>query len=115
MLGVIEKQTGPVSFLVKLSDGQVWRRHQDQMRKCSLSVNIEPCIPDTDITVDLPSVEESPCTHTPNSSESTSDSVSVPVTVETDSNTSVPTSPTSSGKTYPKRVHKPPVRFEPKL
>jgi len=30
--GIIEKQTGPVSYLVKLSDGRTWRRHVDHIR-----------------------------------------------------------------------------------
>ena len=31
--GKIVKQTGPVSFLVKLEEGRVWRRHINQIRK----------------------------------------------------------------------------------
>ena len=40
--GRVEIQTGPVSFLVKLGDGRLVRRHQDQLRlrhrECSLSL-----------------------------------------------------------------------------
>ena len=35
--GVIIGVDGPVSFVVKLEDGRIWRRHQDQlMRKCDM-------------------------------------------------------------------------------
>ena len=29
--GVIERKLGPVSFIIKLSDGREWRRHQDHL------------------------------------------------------------------------------------
>lgn len=57
--GVIVKRTGPVSFLIKLPDGQVWRRHRDQMRKSNVRLEMEPQLPEADVTVDLPSVAES--------------------------------------------------------
>ena len=28
----VQKRTGPVSVLVKLSNGQIWHRHHDQLR-----------------------------------------------------------------------------------
>ena len=35
--GVIIGVDGPVSFVVKLEDGRIWRRHLDQlMRKCDM-------------------------------------------------------------------------------
>ena len=36
--GVIQKETGPVSFWVKLPGGQHHRCHQDQMRERSVTV-----------------------------------------------------------------------------
>ena len=34
MPGVVQEVTGPVSFLVKLQDGRLLRRHQDHLRHC---------------------------------------------------------------------------------
>ncbi len=48
--GTIEKQTGPVSFAVVLSDGRHRRCHQDQVRKRLLET--EPLA--TEVTVDGP-------------------------------------------------------------
>ena len=30
---VIEHQVGPLTFTVRLSDGRLWKRHQDQLRE----------------------------------------------------------------------------------
>ena len=35
--GVVEKKTGPLSYLVKVGGGQVWKRHVDHLRKLSAS------------------------------------------------------------------------------
>jgi len=43
--GIIEKQTGPVSHLVKLNDGHTWRRHVDHIRIRTVK---ETLITDTD-------------------------------------------------------------------
>ena len=40
MSGVIQEKLGPVSFLVELPDGRVWKRHVDHLRS-SLSVHTE--------------------------------------------------------------------------
>ena len=59
--GRIERQMGPISFRVKLTNGQSRRCHQDQIRKRSVCVDI----PDEDAELDigsgsnLPAVEES--------------------------------------------------------
>ena len=42
--GKIVKQTGPVSFLVKLEEGRVWRRHINQIRKRFENKNSNPTI-----------------------------------------------------------------------
>ena len=42
--GVIVKKRGPVSFRVRLSDGQERRCHQDQIRSRTVNVTLEPTI-----------------------------------------------------------------------
>jgi len=32
--GTILRSTGPVSYIVKLLNGLMWRRHQDQLKSC---------------------------------------------------------------------------------
>ena len=44
--GTILRSTGPVSYIVKFSNGLIWRRHQDQLESC-----LEP---KTDMSYDLP-------------------------------------------------------------
>ena len=50
--GCIVKETGPVSFQVKLEDGKTIRCHQDQLRQCFNDIGIEdreiPLLDDND-------------------------------------------------------------------
>ena len=54
--GVIQKKTGPVSFVVKLTDGRVRRCHQDQVHRRSVevpqdsSVDSEILVPPTEVS-----------------------------------------------------------------
>jgi len=41
LLGSIIKETGPVSFQVKLKDGRIICCHQDQIRQCFIDNNDE--------------------------------------------------------------------------
>ena len=36
--GTILRSTGPVSYIVKLPNGITWRRHQDQLKSCSVQI-----------------------------------------------------------------------------
>ena len=53
---MIQKKTGPVSFVVKLTDGRVRRCHQDQVRRRSVevpqdsSVDSEILVPPTEVS-----------------------------------------------------------------
>ena len=53
--GVIEHQTGPVSFLVKLTDGRERHWHLDQV----VYVKVPPETPDVDLSPELPAASES--------------------------------------------------------
>ena len=51
--GLIEKQTGPVSFLVNFADGRLHRCPQDQVRKCLVHVEMELEKTNTDLNFGL--------------------------------------------------------------
>ena len=110
--GVIQKKTGPVSFVVKLTDGRVRRCHQDQICRRSVEVPQDSSV-DSEILVPPTEVSSPP----------TSPELAVP-TPETStegSNTTDPTPDTAvtaapsdvSEKMYPKRSRNPVIRFEP--
>ena len=109
--GVIQKKTGPVSFVVKLTDGRVRRCHQDQVRRRSVEVPQDDSV-DSEILV-----------HPTEVSSPTSPELAVP-TPETSTegpNTTDPTPDTAvtavpsdvSEKTYPKHSRNPMIWFEP--
>lgn len=118
MPAVIQEVTGPVSFLVKLTDGQLIRRHQDHLRKRApdeghdenpvpdISVDVSPSIGDTTLTPGhLPAGVECSATDTGESAPEVMLSLEslieqVPETRQP--NTSVPL------KVYPKRQRKQP-------
>ena len=54
--GVIECQTGPVSFSVKLTEGGERRCHLDQVKKRTVHVEVPP---QTHLTPELPAASES--------------------------------------------------------
>ena len=51
--GVIQQQTGPVSYKVEISPNTTWRRHSDQLRDSNFNQPAaqicEPTLPDIDI------------------------------------------------------------------
>ena len=103
--GVIQEETGPVSFRVKLSDGQQRRCHLDQVRKRSVTVPQDSVV-EPDVTISLPELSTATGDATPEQTESsTSESNSQPPDPSTESN--------ATRKSYPKRDRTPVVRFEP--
>jgi len=109
--GVIERTTGPVSFLVKLDDGRQRRCHQDQVRKCTVAVPPSTVQSDADILEDIvvPSIpNETSQTPPPSSGEqSDSQTSSAPTSLESD-----PSVATTHVKTYPKRNRVPRTWFD---
>ena len=103
--GVVQKKTGPVSFLVKLSDGRFRRCHQDQVRKRYVQLTQHPSV-EFDLSIppaEGPTVVEesntsSPTGIEPESEARSSESASIPI---------------ADKKDYPKRIRNPVVRFEP--
>ena len=112
--GVIQKKTGPVSLLVRLSDGRERRCHLDQVRKRSVAVEIPPVVVEPEIVI--PSVIPSslpvnPSVATPSpANDSVVDGSPSPAAVDPEP----PPEPETRVKTYPKRDRKPVERFEPK-
>ena len=113
--GVIERTTGPVSYVVKLTDGRTRRCHQDQLRTRTIAASPPANQVDADILEELPvpsaepeSVQEdSPASLPEGGSPSPSAS---PESVPAPS--AVPT--IHPVKAYPKRKRVPRTWFEPK-
>ena len=45
--GHIIKSVGPLSYLIKLNDGRIFRRHVDHLRKCFISQDQNPVVSDS--------------------------------------------------------------------
>ena len=101
--GVISKRTGPVSFVVRLSDGHERCCHQDQLQKRTVEVTIESPV-ETETPVPRVSATD------PNSSSGTTVSSSHVVPEQSES---APAPPTR--KTYPTRRRTAVQRYEPTL
>ena len=111
--GVIQKKTGPVSFVVTLTDGRL-RRCQDQLRRRSVEVHMdsfvesEVSVSPTEVSLPLESPTEPPVPTPETSVEGPS--AMDPSLVTTD--TAIPSN--LAEKTYPKHTRRTPViQFEP--
>ena len=96
--GVISKILGPLSYLVQMEDGLMWRRHVDHIRDNSTSSSH---IPDVDYDP-IPNIPETVTSTTDNELNQSLDTDQV----ETSPNLSTPTN------RYPQRVRRPPIRYE---
>ena len=99
--GVIEKRTGPVSFLVKLSDGRDRRCHQDQVRKRTVRVDAPLQTPDLEGVSDV--LAPSPCVFPTSTqeSQSTGSGVVLEPTAESSAGTNHETPVGSSEPVFP--------------
>ena len=118
---IVAKRLGPLTYLVDVLDGRLWKRHIVHVKKCGNASHIPESLPDTEIDVDTPVVPLPPsdnkiASDTPNVSESSQDESRIdpsstessttsshvetgtPETVETNSNHDhrSPTEPTDS-------------------
>ena len=99
ILGNIQKATGPVSYLVMLSDGSTVRRHVDNIKaRCASNISEE------DNSTDFSAFQAISSDTTSNTSE--------PVTPAVPSTTSEITTPELVISTRPSRVRRPPKRFD---
>ena len=138
---VIQEITGPVSFLVKLQDGRIMRRHQDHLRRRlatpeqdvpSDGMQNRPSLEDTavDVEIEIPSVTplvsnptDVPSSPTTGNTDVISsvgnsrpnESNNTPETTVFESNAlpfaSNTPSTAGSAKQYPRRNRKPPNRY----
>ncbi|KAL7891832.1 hypothetical protein AOLI_G00013080 [Acnodon oligacanthus] len=108
--GEVSAETGPVSYTVDIGSSENWRRHDDQMlarhAELNASANGEPT--SSYAPAELPVLENTtPKPDTYPSPEPVS--VSSPQVTSEETNTQ----PQETGKRYPSRVTKPPVRYSP--
>ena len=110
--GVIEKITGPVSFIVRMEDGNERRCHQDQLRRrvgSEPETNLNPqedvVFPSSTQTGDNTEAVDVPVEATADTAEE----VQLPQTAPPEVHSSPDTSQTE------KRVRRPPDRYEPGL
>lgn len=110
--GVIQKKTGPVSFVVKLTDGRVCHCHQDQVSRHSVEVSQDSSV-DSEILVP-PTEVLSPPTSPELAVPPPETSIEGPNTTDPTLDTAVTAAPSDvSEKTYPKCSRNPVIRFEP--
>ena len=111
--GVISKRTGPVSFVVQLSDGRERRCHQDQLQKRTVEV-----IVDSPVETETP-VPRTSATDQHSSSETEEVSSAVPISNVIPEQATVASEQSAHSsplrKTYPTRRCTTVQRYEPML
>ena len=121
--GVVARQLGPVTYLVNLTGGRLWKRHLDHLKE--LSTPPDPP-DDTDYDTSLPPVQDE--TVTPPTSDGRSDktsdssssdpidpqgaSPSEPSEPPSDEGTAIPP-PSTDTPRYPTGQRCPPTRYDP--
>ena len=114
--GMIQKKTGPVSFVVKLTDGRVRRCHQDQLRRRSVEVHLDSPV-DSEVSVSPAEVSlpltfpTEPSIRTPESDVEGPSAMDPTLVTKDAVVTAIPSNLTE--KAYPKRTRTPVIRFEP--
>ena len=104
--GSILKASGPVSFVVRLSDGREWTRHQDHIRKRLDTSTETECVPEGS------SLLQGLFTEDDIAMQAESDPVSAPSPTQTlPGSTSVSPSSQPTVPRYPTRVRVPPDRY----
>ena len=67
LLGIIVEQRGPLSYLVQVANGVVWRRHVDHLRKTIDSPQEEVTVPEvvdeSQVALPLQSYQDPPAVH----------------------------------------------------
>ena len=109
--GIIIQSIGPVSYMIQLQDGQVWKRHVDHVRQRVDNQDISTRLPDVQPTVESPWVtypeqRSLPCNSEPPQTEQSQ------VTNTPQNTPNSPESPTPAPRRNPPRNRKPPRRFQ---
>ena len=115
--GVIVRQEGPVTYVVEVSDGRLWKRHVDHVKECHFTLDSSTTASDSDIDVDVPSAPNSTDTSDmdtqpdPPSDQVSSDS-SVTTPMPPEGTVVTPETNSPPPRRYPSRAHRPPERFD---
>ena len=111
--GIVEEVQGPLTYLVRLDTGQIWKRHVDHVREVGVSNDEQISRATTDTEVfDVPiPTDNSSTSDTPSIPESASEgskgiaSSSISTNVDPSSTSDVPP------RRYPQRTRKPNPRY----
>ena len=109
--GMIIQSVGPVSYMIQLQDGQVWKRHVDHVRQRVDNQDISTRLPDVQPTVESPWVTYPeqpplPCNSEPPQTEQSQ------FTTTPQNTPNSHESPTPGPQRNPPRNRKPPRRFQ---
>ena len=97
---IIKKRLDPLTYLVETHSGQHWRRHIDHLK--SVGTNVSQASKDKSHADNTDDIEIIP-TYPTELNGSTEESSTVPTY----------TSPIVTGRRYPQREHRPPLRYRP--
>ena len=114
LCGTIAMKCGPLTYLVNVTDGRVWKRHVDHIKTCQTTQSAPEVETEVEGDFDLPQTPREVSISGPASTEvtnSSNDDSSVPPSNEGTQPTVPPNSQTP--RRYPSRQHNPPDRFEP--
>lgn len=106
--GVVVDKLGPVSYLVKTMNGDLWRRHVDQLRAAMDSENVT----DEADEMFFPATPAVPPSQPTPPAQQPPDHIPPPnIPVDTGSSTQRQNSENDQGRRYPSRVRNPPEYF----
>ena len=111
MEGVVVERKGPLSYVVQVNHGMLWRRHIDQLRKGPNTAQ------QTDSDVEIPTGPESEEREEEQIPETENGGNVLPDNVDSqaESNTETTGKPGNAGsnvRRYPSRVRQPPQRYQ---
>lgn len=130
--GIIVNQLGPVTYLVEVSEGRMWKRHVDHIKDHTpgdLSPRAQGPEEAVEIDLDIPAASTEPVVNTPPSQSTPSTSATAigtptttppPVVTKPPVNTAPvgtepPVNTDSTTRRYPARERHPPLRFADSL
>ena len=119
--GIVEEVQGPLTYLVRLDTGQIWKRHIDHVREVGVSNDEQTSTTDTEVFDVLIPTDNSSTNDTPSMPESASEDsrgiASSSTSTNVDSSLSISTNVDSSSpsdipqRRYPQRTRKPNPRY----
>ena len=106
--GVVVQQKGPLTYIVKVCDGKMWKRHIDHLRLSSPQDMQEDSAPYSSAPTVLPAARVDPSTPPSRTPAAHTDPSS---TSRTDPPTPSPRTPTPPTRRYPLRIRHPIDRY----